>query len=145
MAAFKRNTLYLSDLGHSQVHTCAHFLLNTCPSSNLASPQPPPAPHPLQLFCYFWIEESGEHEDVRTAWYPAPPLLSDCHGDPACQRGGALGVQAYLMQMSSWGRHMHAGRELSTPCTPKRSCSGLLCSCSSPHSRLGGLPARRAP
>ena len=28
-------------------------------------------------------------------------------------------MQAYLMQMSSWGRHVHAGRELSTPMYPK--------------------------
>lgn len=65
------------------------------------------------------MEESRER-DVRPAQHPALPLLlSDCHGDPACQRGGALGAQAYLLQMSSWGRHVHTGRELSTPMHPK--------------------------
>lgn len=65
------------------------------------------------------MEESRER-DVRPAQHPALPLLlSDCHGDPACQRGGALGAQAYLLQMSSWGRQVHTGRELSTPMHPK--------------------------
>lgn len=52
-------------------------------------------------------------------------------------------MQAYLMQMSSWGRHVHAGEELSTPMYPKRSCSGLLCSSLS-HSRPGGLPCKKS-
>lgn len=66
------------------------------------------------------MEESREREDVRPAQHPALPLLlSDCHADPACQRGGALGAQAYLLQMSSWGRHVHTGRELRTPTHPK--------------------------